>query len=230
MGDLSSILFQATTWVLPALFAITFHEAAHGWVASKLGDDTALKQGRVTFNPLSHIDPLGTVLLPALLLVAGSPFLFGYAKPVPVNFRKLGRLKRDMVLVAAAGPGMNVLIALGCAFALHVAAVLPSWLGPWVGANLLHAIVLNIVLAVFNMLPVPPLDGGRVLVGLLPPPLDRRVARLERYGMFIVIGFLMLPPLIGYQLGIDLNVAAWVLGPPVDLVAGVIIWIAGSPL
>ncbi|MGQ0676068.1 MAG: site-2 protease family protein, partial [Rhodospirillales bacterium] len=108
MHEFSSSLVNATTWVLPALFAITFHEAAHGWVANRLGDDTALRLGRVSFNPLRHIDPFGTVLLPALLLVTGSPFLFGYAKPVPVNFRRLSNFKRDTVLVAAAGPAMNI--------------------------------------------------------------------------------------------------------------------------
>ncbi len=227
MGDLSSIIYQATTWVLPALFAITFHEAAHGWVASRLGDDTALRMGRVSFNPLRHIDLMGTVVLPGILLIAGAPFLFGYAKPVPVNFRRLRHVKRDMVLVAAAGPAMNLALALACAVALHGADLLPGSTGEWLTRNLVNGLMLNVVLGVFNMLPIPPLDGGRVLVGLLPPPLDRGVARLERYGMLLVIGLLLLPPLIGEQIGRDLNIASRLLGPPVDAVVRAILAVTG---
>ncbi|MGH6720329.1 MAG: site-2 protease family protein [Alphaproteobacteria bacterium] len=227
MDDLNSLLFNATTWILPALFAITFHEAAHGWVASRLGDDTALRMGRVSFNPLRHIDLMGTVLLPGLLLVAGAPFLFGYAKPVPVNFRKLRHVKRDMVLVAAAGPAMNFALALASAVALHATGLAPDWIDAWLTKNLVNAVLLNAVLGVFNMLPIPPLDGGRVLVGLLPAPLDRRVARLERYGMLMVIGLLLLPPLIGAQIGRDLNVASWLLGPPVEAVVRAILAVTG---
>lgn len=216
------MLFHATTWVLPALFAITFHEAAHGWMASRLGDDTALRAGRVSFNPLVHVDRFGTIILPGLLILFNAPFVFGYAKPVPVNFRRLRRPKRDMVWVAAAGPGVNLLLALGCAVALHGAVLLPDWLAGWTVANLTNAVLLNVVLAVFNMIPLPPLDGGRVLVGLLPPPWDLRLARVERYGMVILIGLLMLPPLIGMQLGVDLSVIAWLLGPPVEWVLRVI--------
>ncbi|MBM3584820.1 MAG: site-2 protease family protein [Alphaproteobacteria bacterium] len=227
MSDLTTLIYHATTWVLPALFAITFHEAAHGWVASKLGDDTARQAGRVSFNPLRHIDRFGTVILPGLLVLFHAPFIFGYAKPVPVDFRRLRQPKRDMVWVATAGPAINIALALACAFAVHGANRLPDFVAHWAVANLTNAFVLNVVLAVFNLLPLPPLDGGRILVGLLPPPWDRRLARTERWGMAILIGLLMLPPLIGMQFGVDLSVIGWLLGPVVDWLLRLIEAIAG---
>jgi Zn-dependent protease len=221
------VIEQATVWLLPVVVAITFHEAAHGWMAWRLGDDTAYRLGRVSFNPLRHVDPFGTLLLPGLLVLLHSPFVFGYAKPVPVNFRRLNQPKRDMVWVAAAGPGVNILLGLACAVLLHLAPLLPVGLATFAVQNLQNALLINVVLAVFNMLPLPPLDGGRVLVGLLPPPYDARLARVERYGMLILIGLLMFPPLIGYQLGVDLNVMPWLLGPPVEWVLRAILALAG---
>ena len=152
----------------PAVLAITFHEAAHGFVAYRLGDNTASRLGRVTFNPLKHIDPFGTVSCRAMLLLSHSPFLFGYAKPVPVNFRKLNNPRLDMVWVALAGPATNILLALAAALAFHALPLAPADAAQWVADNLKNALVINVVLAVFNMLPIPPLDGGRVAVGLLP--------------------------------------------------------------
>lgn len=227
MGDIGPIIFTATTWILPALIAITFHEAAHGFVALRFGDETALRAGRVTFNPIKHVDPFGTILLPGLLLLAHAPFLFGYAKPVPVNFGRLRNPRRDMVWVAAAGPGINLTLALASAFLLHITPFLPDAAQLWAFQNLKNSIILNVILAVFNMIPLPPLDGGRVAVGLLPDALAYPLARLERWGMFIIIGGLFILPLIGSQLGLDLNIFSWLLGGPIDYLIELIASIAG---
>lgn len=215
LGDISGIAYVASTWVIPVLLAVTLHEAAHGWVADKLGDPTARLAGRISANPIRHIDPFGTVALPALLLLLRAPFLFGWAKPVPVNFGRLRNPKRDMVLVAAAGPGSNLLMACVATVLIYGAYLLPPDAGNWVGHNLLNAIRINLVLMIFNLIPLPPLDGGRIAVGLLPTPLAVRYARLEKFGLLILIGLLFLLPLIGGQIGYDLNLLAWVVTTPV---------------
>lgn len=220
-------LIDASAWILPALIAITFHEAAHGWAANRLGDDTALRAGRVTFNPFRHIDPLGTVLLPAILALTQAPFLFGWAKPVPVNFNRLNSPRRDMVLVALAGPAVNILLALAAAFAFHAVPYLPDVLDEWVAENLRIAIRLNLVLAVFNMLPIPPLDGGRVAVGLLPYSLASPLARMERYGMLIIVLGLFVAPMIGRELGQNWSAFPWLVGVPVNWLLDLILIASG---
>jgi Zn-dependent protease len=201
-------LYQISVWILPVLIAITFHEAAHAYVARWLGDGTASELGRVSLNPIRHIDPMGTILLPALLLIAHSPFLFGYAKPVPVNYRKLKSPRLDMAKVAVAGPIMNILLAILAAGLFHLLPHIPATAAQWTADNLKNALVINVVLAIFNLLPVPPLDGGRIAVGLLPGFLAIPLARLERYGMLVLIVILIGLPSIGRTLGFQFDFIA----------------------
>ncbi len=219
-------VYTASTWIAPVLIAITLHEAAHGYVAWRLGDDTAKRLGRVTFNPLRHVDPYGTIVIPALLL-SFSNFVFGWAKPVPVDFSRLERPRRDMVWVAAAGPAVNIALATASAALMHLVPLLPVAVEPWVFENLRNSIVINLVLAVFNLLPLPPLDGGRIAVGLLPLPLARPLARMERFGLFVIIGVLFVLPYAGQEFGVDLNVFPWLIGEPVRFLMGVIAGLAG---
>jgi Zn-dependent protease len=225
---MGGMIYQASTWVLPVIFAVTFHEAAHGLVAYQFGDDTAWRAGRVTFNPLKHIDTFGTVILPAMLILVRSPFLFGYAKPVPVNFRRLDRPRRDMVWVALAGPGTNVLLAIISSLLFYGVNLVPPSPAEWLAENLVHSLQINVVLCVFNMLPLPPLDGGRVAVGLLPDALAFPLARLERYGMLILLLFLFLIPYVGEQTGHDLNILAWIIGVPAEALYNLVLIITGQ--
>ena len=222
------MIYTVSIWLLPVLIAITFHEAAHGYVARFLGDDTASRLGRVSLNPLRHIDPFGTILLPGLLLFARSPFLFGYAKPVPVNFRALRNPRSGMVLVAAAGPAMNIGLAIVAALSFHLLVYLPATMAQWAALNIKNAVIINVVLAVFNLFPLPPLDGGRIAVGLLPNVLARQLARLEPYGMMILIGLLILLPLLGAQFGVDLGFVSHLISSATDTVIRGILWLTGN--
>ena len=220
--------FEASTWVIPVIVAITFHEAAHGFVALLCGDQTAWRLGRVSFNPLKHIDPFGTLLLPGLLLLLRSSFLFGYAKPVPVNFRALRHPRRDMILVAAAGPAMNLALAVLAALALRMIVDLPDPSRQWAQLSLRNAIIINVLLAVFNMLPIPPLDGGRVAVGLLPKFLGLPLAALEPFGLLILIVLLFFVPMLGAQLGVDLGIISRLVGTATNRLIEAILAVTGS--
>ena len=228
LPEISGYLLTAIIVAPGIILAITLHEASHGYVAWKLGDDTAYRLGRVTFNPLRHIDPLGTIILPALLVFT-TGFMFGYAKPVPVNFRRLNNPRRDMVLVAAAGPAMNFLIALASAIALRLIPETATMTTSIISEILIYSIFFNVIIAIFNMIPLPPLDGGRVAVGLLPYPLSLYLARLERYGMVILLIALIGLPMIGQQMGTDLNVFRWFIMPIAERVQGFIYFVTGNP-
>jgi Zn-dependent protease len=224
---MSPEIYQATVWILPVLIAITFHEAAHGYVAWRLGDNTAKDLGRVTFSPFRHVDLWGTVIIPGTLLLTGASFLFGWAKPVPVNFMNLRHPRLDMVWVAAAGPGVNLALAFASAVLLHLTPMFSPDMGTWIVDNLRNSILINLVLAVFNMLPLPPLDGGRVAVGLLPAPLAIQLARLERVGLLIVILAFLVVPMVGREFGYDVNPLVWLLEGPVKALSKFVMTAAG---
>ncbi len=213
---LDEFVYQLSTWVLPVLFAIGCHEAAHGWAASKFGDDTARRLGRVTLNPVAHIDPFGTLLLPGILIATGSPFLIGYAKPVPVDFDRLRPGRLPMVLVAAAGPAANLALCVVSLVILQVAGWAPGLPGAdWLAETARKSVVLNAVLAVFNMLPLLPLDGGRIVAALVSPRFARHLDFLERTGLTIIILSLFVIAALSSIADLDFDPLDWLVWQPV---------------
>jgi len=216
MNSLPQILHTISYMGLPLLFAMVLHEYAHGWVANRCGDPTAKLQGRLTMNPLAHIDPFGTIILPLLCLLMPGGFLLGWAKPVPIDPRNMGQPRRDMALVAAAGPAMNLVLAVGSALLyallLSIDPTIENYLSKseqapipdtWhqmflqpIAVMSVYSVLINVLLMLFNLLPLPPLDGGRILTSLLPDTAAMALRRVEPYGMFILIGLIILDPQI----------------------------------
>ncbi len=216
MDELTTIQ-RFAVWVLPVIFAITVHEVAHGWVAMKLGDGTAKMMGRLTLNPIKHIDPIGTLLVPGILMMIGG-FVFGWAKPVPVNWENLGKPRRDMALVALAGPMANLIMAMFwtimLAIGLNLSDNSDSWIYPLALMGV-AGITINLVLMVLNLLPILPLDGGRVVSSLLPPAIASKYELSENYGLFIVLALLYF------------GILSALLSPSVDMLRGIMYQIAG---
>ncbi|MEY4269780.1 MAG: hypothetical protein RLZZ58_996 [Pseudomonadota bacterium] len=216
MGEGADVILRAATWIVPLTIAIVFHEVAHGLTARHFGDMTAAKAGRLTLNPLRHVDPVGTVILPLILAVSGAP-VFGWAKGVPVRADRLRNPRWHMVLVALAGPASNVILAALAALAIgllvRMGAGPDTPLALFLAKNLDNFLLINLFLAVFNMLPIPPFDGSRVLGGLLPPALAQPYRQLDRFGLFIVLGLLVLLPAIAP----GRNLVGDIVVPPTDM-------------
>ena len=213
----ANLIYTITTWIIPLLLCVILHEMAHGWMALKLGDETARVMRRLTLNPKEHIDPMGSLLVPGILLLIHSPVLFGWAKPVPVDYRNLRHPKRDMGIVAIAGPIANILLAVAFVLCIHLLNLLPdSQTKVWLFQNLLNGIQLSLVLAIFNLLPILPLDGGRVVSALLPLKYSIEYQKTENYGFYILIGLMFMGPMLG------INVIGWFINTLYPLFASFI--------
>ena len=217
---------EIALFVIPIIIAITFHEAAHGFVALWCGDDTAKRAGRLTLNPIRHIDPFGTVILP-LLLIFTAGFAFGYAKPVPVNFNALKHPRLYMVRVAAAGPAMNVVLAFVSVLLIRTLGAFEGDTAALIGNLLLQSARLNILLAVFNMLPIPPLDGGKVLAAVLPGKGMQAYLHLERYGMLLLLMILLVLPMLSSRTGLNFDIFGYLVEQPAQFLTDGLLRIMG---
>jgi Zn-dependent protease len=223
-----NIVYRSAIWIIPLVIAIVFHEVAHGWVAKWLGDPTAAERKRLSFNPLRHVDPIGTVILPLGLAIASAP-VFGWAKPVPVIAERLRNPRFGMIAVALAGPGMNLLLATVAAVAIGlvgtaVGPAQPGSVGGFVVANLVNFLLVNVFLALFNLIPLPPFDGGHVVEGLLPRPLAVQYAKLARFGFLIMIFLLVLIPMAFPRA----NIVERLVVPPAQAVVRAFLALAGA--
>ncbi|MEO6581297.1 MAG: site-2 protease family protein [Sphingomicrobium sp.] len=219
-------LYQIAVWLVPLIIAIVFHEVAHGLVAQRLGDPTAAERGRLTLNPIRHVDPFGTLILPMLLALAHAP-IFGWAKPVPVNYQRLRNPRRDMVLVALAGPGMNLALAvigsLVLAATVAMAGGVVSPAAVFIAQNAINFVLINIFLAIFNLIPLPPFDGGHVVEGLLPPDAAKRFRSIGRYSLLVFVFLLLVLPAISPSA----DIVKRVVSPIVNSLAGWLLGMAG---
>jgi Zn-dependent protease len=213
---------SASAWILPIMMAVILHEVAHGWVASRFGDDTAKRMGRLTLNPISHIDRVGTIVMPMLLVFMKSPIIFGYAKPVPVDFNRLSPLRFATICVALAGPFTNLLLAILAGLLLHVDYLMAPEQAPWIFQNIMNLLIINCVIMVFNLIPILPLDGGRVLVALFSKKPQDFFVKWDRLGMILVLSALFLPSLIGY------NITSIIIGTPAFWAFEQVLWITGN--
>ena len=221
-----NIVYRTAVWIIPLVIAIVFHEVAHGWMAKWLGDPTAQEQRRLSFNPIRHVDPVGTLILPLGLAIAGAP-VFGWAKPVPVIAQRLRNPRWGMVAVALAGPGMNLILATIAAILIGAAAALshgvqPTGVAAFVLANLVNFLLVNVFLAIFNLLPMPPFDGGHVVEGVLPRPLAAQWAKIGRFGFLLLILVLVVLPMIAP----NANVVERLVGPPAEAIIGLFLRLA----
>ena len=227
MDSVLSIIKSVIAFGVPTLLAITLHEAAHAYAANMLGDTTAKDLGRMSLNPIRHIDPVGTIALPLLLKLSGSPFLFGWAKPVPVDDRSFKNPRRDMMWVALAGPLMNLFLAMVSARLFVMVDSFPPEYQKIAIDTFKNGLIINILLMVLNMLPIPPLDGGKVLLGILPTGLAMRLAQLEKYGMLPLLLLMVGLPLLGNTIGVNLNPIGWVVLNIADEVVQLIARLSG---
>jgi Zn-dependent protease len=223
---MSDTVYSIATWLIPLVIAIVFHEVAHGLVARRFGDPTAERMGRLTLNPVKHVDPVGTIILPMILAIAHAP-IFGWAKPVPVRADRMRNPRRDMMIVALAGPGMNLLLAVVATAILALGLWLgggdPMTFGGFIASNALNFLLINIFLAVFNLIPLPPFDGGHVVEGLLPRPLAVRFHALGRFSLPILFALLLIIPAIWPEA----NIVAKAVTPIVYAIARLFLGVAG---
>ena len=226
MDMITNLAVGLATWAIPVFIAITLHEAAHGYAAYKLGDNTAKLAGRLTLNPVRHIDPFGTILLPILLLLLGG-VIFGYAKPVPVNPRNFSSPRGHMAIVAAAGPLSNLFLAIVGGLLIYTATIVPDFLSTWWVTNLSNFIFINCLLVALNILPLPPLDGSRVVSGILPEPLARKYNKIEPYGILILVGVIFVLPMAGRIVGLNLDLARVLVLQPAQTLYDIVLTIIG---